>query len=90
MSAQDELNKLIEELRILSSSSEPYMEGAEISAVADRLEAIAKAAPVPDGWQLVPKEPNLSQVQAAWSVPLDVFRIYEAMLAAAPKPEDVK
>ena len=43
----------------------------------------------PEGWQLVPVEPTIEMVQAAThkSVGFGTRAAYQAMLAAAPKPE---
>lgn len=44
---------------------------------------------VPDGWQLVPVEPTVEMVKAAThsAVGFGTRAAYQAMLAAAPKPE---
>ena len=46
-------------------------------------------APIPEGWQLVPKEPteNMIKLGAYAERYSGVYGIYKAMLAAAPKPE---
>ena len=57
-------------------------------------------APIPEGWQLVPKEPTKEMYEAAshlvtgtsgnkFEYPDELYEAYSAMLAAAPKPEDV-
>ena len=44
---------------------------------------------VPEGWQLVPKEPTYEMIQALWTTIADNHDTtdggYKAMLAAAPK-----
>lgn len=48
-------------------------------------------APIPEGWQLVPKEPTREMMRAFWLAgpyPQEPWiEGYKAMLAAAPKPE---
>ena len=44
--------------------------------------------PVPKGWQLVPKEPTINMLNALYYS--DHGKGYAAMLAAAPKPEEIK
>ena len=48
--------------------------------------------PIPEGWQLVPKEPteNMIKLVAYAERYSGVYGIYKAMLAAAPKPEEMK
>jgi len=42
---------------------------------------------IPEGWQLVPKEPTPEMLNAAsWYAPGVMCRDYRRMLAAAPKP----
>lgn len=67
-------------------------------AFAKPLYSAAGAAPVPEGWQLVPAEPTREQLIAAHDGPLGaegeitqeneswLIDMYKAMLAAAPKP----
>ena len=45
---------------------------------------------VPAGWQLVPIEPTIEMIRAAThdSVCFGTKAVYQAMLAAAPKPKD--
>lgn len=49
-------------------------------------------APIPEGWQLVPVEPTARMrnafFQAYFPGPDIEVKIYKAMLAAAPKPEE--
>lgn len=47
--------------------------------------------PIPEGWQLVPKEPTVNMLTALLTTYVDegIPYGYEAMLAAAPKLEDV-
>jgi hypothetical protein len=49
-------------------------------------------APIPEGWQLVPKEPteNMIKLGAYAERYSGVYGIYKDMLAAAPKPEEMK
>lgn len=74
--------------------------GAKAAAQAD-FEARIRSAlseqvqDVPDGWQLVPKEPTPKMLKAVWSLHHANGReiasvIYEALLAAAPKQEETK
>ncbi len=46
--------------------------------------------PIPEGWQLVPKEPTVNMLTALLTTYVDegIPYGYEAMLAAAPKPEE--
>ena len=62
--------------------------------------------PIPEGWQLVPIEPTIAMQEAgeekinpgyceesSWNRPIEndeSTTIYKAMLAAAPKPEEMK
>lgn len=49
---------------------------------------------IPDGWQLVPVEPTGEMLQAAFTYLEDIdfiaTGVYKAMLAAAPKQEEMK
>lgn len=55
--------------------------------------ASTKSVLPPEGWQMVPKEPTVAMLRAAVAARHDsvitMNPIYQAMLAAAPKPEDV-
>lgn len=42
---------------------------------------------IPEGWQLVPKEPTDEMFNAAWGAK-NPYIAYQAMLAAAPEPEN--
>lgn len=56
-----------------------------------RVLSVLAAAPnsIPEGWQLVPKEATEAMVMQNWDCfPDDYYCIWQAMLAAAPKPED--
>ena len=58
----------------------------------DRVPLYLHPAPIPEGWQLVPKEPteNMIKLGAYAERYSGVYGIYKAMLAAAPKPEEMK
>ena len=65
--------------------------------IAAKFAAALAQAGAPDGWQLVPAEPNADQIMAAARAAKRYMdecggnspaMIYRAMLAAAPKPED--
>ena len=47
-------------------------------------------APVPAGWQLVPVEPTKAMLSAGWGNDHLYADLYKAMLAAAPKPGEMK
>ena len=61
----------------------------ELAEEAVRAKEQAKQQAVPEGWQLVPVEPTIEMVQAAThsAVGFGTRAAYQAMLAAAPKPE---
>lgn len=42
---------------------------------------------IPDGWKLVPIEPNAKMIGAASGQSMTPIKCWEVMLAAAPKPE---
>ena len=72
----------------------PHQMALRIVELQDALELAdeavrAKQQAVPDGWQLVPVEPTIEMVQAAThkSVGFGTRAAYQAMLAAATKPE---
>lgn len=57
-----------------------------------RAKAEAQAASVPEGWKLVPIELTNEMQNAFWAKrterrPSDLSKCYDAMLAAAPQPE---
>lgn len=70
----------------------------KIAVVEQILTALQKAAEPPDGWKLVPKEPTEEMGKASGIKStcccgrrITVFGVnsYPAMLAAAPKPDEV-
>ena len=72
----------------------PHQMALRIVELQDALELAdeavrAKQQAVPEGWQLVPVEPTIEMVQAAThsAVGFGTRAAYQAMLAAAPKPE---
>lgn len=72
----------------------PHQMALRIVELQDALELAdeavrAKQQAAPDGWQWVPVEPTIEMVQAAThnAVGFGTRAAYQAMLAAAPKPE---
>lgn len=63
------------------------------AALEATLSARVRGVAVPEGWQLVPKEPTTEMLKSVWSLHHANGReiasvIYEALLAAAPKQEE--
>lgn len=54
----------------------------------DQLAAQLKDATAPEGWQLVPTDPDIKMLAAFVEAGGKAISGYKAMLAAAPKPED--
>ena len=84
----------IERAGELHRTMTPHQMALRIVELQDALELAeeavrAKQQGVPDGWQLVPEEPTLEMVRAAThsAVGFGTRAAYQAMLAAAPKPE---
>ncbi len=94
MTDKDKVRKAFEKWFVKYYPNE--MEGLIVSASWAAYQAVLSAR-IPDGWQLVPVEPDMSMELSGQSILKDEFGyaqrqelvrlIYKAMIAAAPKPE---
>lgn len=59
-----------------------------LASLRNAIAHLAQPRAVPDGWVLVPREPTVEMMNAAWAAGIhpDFPAGYAAMLAAAPSP----